>query len=78
MIGGFPKRAESVWGKLRSAVFAFAVVSQLAVWVNASDQIPTLPQAHPITSVGATTHTVSGPTLPTGTVLFDGGKIIAL
>lgn len=78
MIGGFPKRAESVWDKLRSAVFAFAVVSQLAVWVNASDQIPAPPQDHPIALVGATIHTVSGPILPTGTVLFDGGKIIAL
>ena len=56
----------------------FVVISQLALLATASDQIPAPPQDRPIALVGATIHTVSGPILPTGTVLFEGGKITAL
>ena len=43
-----------------------------------SDQIPAKPQDHPIAIVGATIHTVSGPTIEKGTILFDKGKILAV
>ena len=43
-----------------------------------SDQIPAKPQDHPIAIVGATIHTVSGPTIDKGTILFDKGKIVAV
>jgi len=46
------------------------------VW--ASDQIPAPPQAHPIALVGGTIHTVTGPVIEQGIVLFDQGKIIAI
>ncbi len=44
----------------------------------ASTQIPGAPQAKPIAIVHATVHTVSHGTINDGTVLFDGGKIVAV
>lgn len=44
--------------------------------VFSSDQIPAKPQDHPIAIVGATIHTVSGPAIQKGTILFDKGKIL--
>jgi imidazolonepropionase-like amidohydrolase len=43
-----------------------------------SDQIPARPQDHPIAIVGATIHTVSGPTIEKGTILFEKGRIVAV
>ena len=44
----------------------------------ASDNIPAPPQAKPIALKGATIHPVSGPDIPSGTIVFDKGKIIAI
>ena len=41
-------------------------------------EIPGAPQDHPIALVGGTVHPVSGPAIEGGTVLFDGGKIVAI
>lgn len=43
----------------------------------AHDQIPAAPQKQPIALVGGTIHTVSGPVIENGTILFDKGKITA-
>ncbi len=45
---------------------------------SASNQIPGAPQKRPIALVGGTVHTVSGPTIEKGVVLFDKGKIVAV
>lgn len=45
---------------------------------RASDQIPAKRQERPIAIVGATIHTVSGPVIGNGTVVFDGGRITAV
>jgi imidazolonepropionase-like amidohydrolase len=45
---------------------------------RASDNIPSPPQSKPIALKGATIHPVSGPDIPSGTIVFDKGKITAL
>ncbi len=46
--------------------------------VKASDTIPAPPQAKPIAIKGATIHPVSGPDIPSGTIVFENGKITAI
>src|ERR1700730_7878066 len=45
---------------------------------RASDNIPAPPQAKPVAIKGATIHPVSGPEIPSGTIVFDKGRITAL
>lgn len=45
---------------------------------SGSDEIPGADQQQPIALVGATIHTVSGPTIERGTLVFDAGRITAL
>lgn len=45
---------------------------------TASPEIPGRPQDHPIALVGGTVHPVSGPAIEGGTIVFDGGKIVAV
>lgn len=61
--------------KLRMGIITllFLFVSGLAF---ASDQIPAPPQKGPIALVGGTIHTVVGPVIERGTILFDKGKIV--
>jgi imidazolonepropionase-like amidohydrolase len=54
-----------------------AALSWAAI-VNASDTIPAPPQAKPIAIKGATIHPVSGPDIPSGTIVFENGKITAI
>jgi imidazolonepropionase-like amidohydrolase len=63
---------------LSRIVCAVACLLSGAPAADASDQIPAKPQDHPIAIVGATIHTVSGPTFERGTILFDKGRIIAV
>lgn len=46
--------------------------------VIASDPIPAKEQERPIALIGGTVHTVSGPVIENGTVLFDNGVIIGI
>ena len=46
--------------------------------VTASDMVPGAKQDHPIALVGGTIHTVSGDVVNGGTILFDGGRIVAI
>ena len=50
----------------------------LAAVAEASPEIPGAPQVKPIALVGGTIHPVSGPAIENGTILFDGGKIVAV
>src|SRR4051812_37568912 len=45
---------------------------------NASDTMPAPPQTKPIAIKGATIHPVSGPEIPSGTIVFENGKITAI
>jgi imidazolonepropionase-like amidohydrolase len=45
---------------------------------RASDNIPAPPQTKPIVLKGATIHPVSGPEIPSGTIVFDKGRITAV
>jgi imidazolonepropionase-like amidohydrolase len=60
--------------KALAAVILFGLVASS----YASDNIPSPPQAKPIALKGATIHPVSGPEIPSGTIVFDKGKITAI
>ncbi len=60
--------------KTLAAVILFGLVASS----YASDNIPSPPQAKPIALKGATIHPVSGPEIPSGTIVFDKGKITAI
>ncbi len=57
------------------AVFAAAGTVSRA---SASPEIPGAPQQNAIALVGGTIHPVTGPTLEKATLIFDGGKIVAI
>ena len=60
--------------------FSGAIVGALFAVLNASgsDTMPAPPQTKPIAIKGATIHPVSGPEIPSGTIVFENGKITAL
>ncbi len=53
----------------------FAMTASVSL---ANPEVPGATQDHPIALVGATVHPVSGPPIENGTVVFDGGKIVAI
>ena len=59
-------------------VLVLVLLLVLVPSTHASENIPTPPQAKPIALKGATIHPVSGPDIPSGTIVFDKGKITAL
>ncbi len=59
---------------MKRFIFAITFIG----FLFASDQIPAPRQAHPILLKDATIHTVSGPTLTKGEILFSDGKIIEI
>jgi imidazolonepropionase-like amidohydrolase len=59
-------------------VLVLVLVLALAPSTRASDNIPAPAQTKPIALKGATLHPVNGPDIPSGTILFDKGKIAAL
>lgn len=62
---------------MRLTIFVLCAAQLLGQLVaTASDQIPGKPQSTPLAIVGATIHTVSGPTFARGTIVFDNGKIV--
>jgi imidazolonepropionase-like amidohydrolase len=61
-------------GGIVTALFLLALLASSP----ASDNIPPPPQTKPIVLKGATIHPVSGPDIPSGTIVFDKGKITAL
>jgi len=63
---------------MRRAILAAFALVVFAVGANASDTMPAAPQGKPIAIKGATIHPVTGPEIPDGTIVFDGGKITAI
>jgi len=57
-----------------SIVAAFCALTA----AKGSDTMPAPPQTKPIAIKGATIHPVSGPEIPSGTIVFENGKITAL
>ncbi len=57
---------------------ALLLCGSLFTVTNASDQIPGAPQQRPIAIVGATLHPVDGDPIPSGTLVFTAGRIVAL
>src|SRR5436190_10604759 len=64
--------------RVATAGVVLVLVLVLAPPTRASDHIPAPPQAKPIALKGATIHPVSGPDIPSGTIVFDKGRITAL
>ncbi len=68
------------WPCVPSAVPSCAAFLLLLLLIagaaSGSDQIPAPPQKGPIALVGGTIHTVSGPVIERGTILFDRGKVV--
>lgn len=60
------------------ALTLIAVVLAAAGLVRASDSIPGAPQRKPIAIVGGTIHTVSGPVIEGGVLVFDKGRIVTV
>jgi imidazolonepropionase-like amidohydrolase len=50
----------------------------LSAQVQGSDSMPAPPQTKPIALKGATIHPVVGPDIPSGTIVFENGKITAI
>jgi imidazolonepropionase-like amidohydrolase len=65
-------------GTERLPVAAIVVIAALAGARTVSARTPAPPQRQPIAIVGATVHTVSHGVIDEGTVIFAGGKIVAV
>ena len=72
--------ADAGWGTAfhRNALQILAATLCLAITTRASDTMPAPPQTKPIAIKGATIHPVSGPDIPSGTIVFENGKITAV
>jgi imidazolonepropionase-like amidohydrolase len=63
---------------LGRAIWAAVALAVFAPGAKASDTLPAPPQAKPIAIKGATIHPVSGADIPSGTIVFENGKITAI
>jgi imidazolonepropionase-like amidohydrolase len=75
------KRVDTNMSKLNlisRCCVALAIAMSCAQVALASPEIPGAEQSRPIALVGGVVHPVSGPAIEGGTVLFDGGKIVAI
>jgi imidazolonepropionase-like amidohydrolase len=61
---------------MRCHLLTLAICLSAMPSLIASDQIPGAPQKTPIAIIGATIHTVSGPTIQNGSIVFDNGRIV--
>jgi len=60
------------------ALLALAGLALAGASARAAVPVPAAPQARPVALVGGTIHTVSGPAIPNGTLVFEGGRITAI
>lgn len=58
--------------------FLLSTMLMASLHAYASDPIPAKPQTQPVVIMNATIHPVSGPSIETGMILFDKGKIMAI
>ena len=70
----FPRNALQTRAVLATLLFAILCSHS----THASDTIPAPPQAKAIALKGATIHPVTGPDIPSGTIVFENGKITAI
>ena len=63
---------------IQCCIRVMVLVFVCARLLPANDQIPGAPQSGPILIRGASVHRVDKPTIERGSVLFDGGKIVAV
>ncbi len=61
-----------------TTAFTMIALTALPALVIAAVPTPASKQNHPVALVGATIHTVDGPVINNGTIVFDKGKITAL
>ena len=59
----------------RTSVIAAISTVLLAAGVRANDEVPGPPQTKPLALVNAVIHTVTGPPIENGTLVFDNGRI---
>ena len=64
--------------RLAALVAALLPAALLPPAALASDQVPGPPQTSPVALVGGTVLPVSGPVIEDGTVVFEGGRIVAV
>ncbi len=62
----------------RSVIGAVALLAATAVTSSAQVMMPVAPQSQPVVLRGATIHTVTNGTIENGSIVLDGGKIIAI
>jgi imidazolonepropionase-like amidohydrolase len=62
---------------MKRLAFGFVLICAISA-TRASDTMPAPPQTKPIAIKGATIHPVSGPDIPSATIVFENGKITAL
>ena len=60
---------------LRITFLSLIAVTTTSVFLPASDQIPGAPQKKPIALINGVVHTLTGPPIEEGTIVFDAGKI---
>jgi imidazolonepropionase-like amidohydrolase len=65
-------------GATTASSLVLVLLLVIVLCARASENIPAKPQPKPVALKGATIHPVSGPEIPSGTILFDNGKITAL
>ncbi len=73
--GVLRQRRMRLWRRGLTVIVLLLVCSSITF---SSGQIPAKPQEKTIAIVNATIHTVSGPVIEKGTIVFDKGKIIAI
>jgi imidazolonepropionase-like amidohydrolase len=64
--------------RLSLKIFSQLIVVAALTTARASNEIPAPPQTKAVALKGATIHPVSGPDIPTGTIVFEKGKITAV
>lgn len=69
---------KAMFAAMFKPIFTLAFVVFAVRGATANDTIPGADQARPIAIVGGAIYTASGPAIDNGTLLFDGGRIIAV
>ena len=64
--------------KMKRSAFTVVICAGLLQVASGSNEIPAAPQTRAIVLKGATIHPVSGPDVPSGTIVLEKGKITAI
>ena len=77
LVPGMARTSGNTLSRMAAPLLAAALLL-IAVYQTAWAQIPAAPQSGPVALTGGTIHTVSGPVIENGTLVFDQGKIIVI